>query len=723
MRPKKFFYDIRLLSQKEAKRREFELKNHQKNKVRAKKPLVFDALIPEDRIQKNVSRLWQKGRLVRNRKRLKTIGEAAESVCGRADTYVIPYKRLRAKTFFKNSLILFLKLSFVALMVYNAFSLYFEKDWLSEKINNLALASKAHLALAQESISTLDRDKSSEELEKAGIHLLAIKQELLKRGEYNYLLPNHPMLSNQLTAGQNMLEIGLLLKDTNTDINLLIDSITQDGPDESLALKSARLKAVLERISHRVERADIILKTDPKVKSALGGDLGQKVEKIIDQSKIELEKAEKVLGVMPLILGKDGNNKYLVFFENNAEMRPGGGFPGNYGIISFKDSKLEKIKIDNVYNLDRLIRSKIDTIEKNEENPVLGSDLPTDLYLPKPIEELSLYGYWKLFSSNWSLDFRDNAKRAIYQYNNFYPAENDVGGLIVLTPNIIEEILGIVGPIKMDGYGVEINKDNFREIIEFKVEVDNPYKAEGRWDINPKQILADFGPMLLDKISQSDLQKKIKIFEAMVKNAQEKQILLYHQDPQVQSIISDLGVSGEILETGGDSLGIFETNTNAAKNGQVIETRAVLKSEVSALGFTTDELSLAIVNNESNPRFLHGREEGYFEIVTPLGSRIREAKIDGQDFIGTLDYFEEAGHTIFGFRMILEPGEAKNVVLRYQAPLKNYTESGYSLNLFKQAGAKLIEFKGEINFEDTAKYGSEQRVIRESIDADKTIRF
>jgi len=63
------------------------------------------------------------------------------------------------------------------------------------------------------------------------------------------------------------------------------------------------------------------------------------------------------------------------------------------------------------------------------------------------------------------------------------------------------------------------------------------------------------------------------------------------------------------------------------------------------------------------------------------------------------------------------------VYIKYQAPLKGYSDSGYSLNLFKQAGAKLIEFKGEIKFEDSIKYGEGARIIKESIDSDKTIKL
>ncbi|TSC91470.1 MAG: hypothetical protein CEN92_259, partial [Candidatus Berkelbacteria bacterium Licking1014_96] len=705
MRPKKFFNDIRVLSQAEIKRLEFEIKNHQKKKPRTKKPLLFDTLFFEDKIEKRVSLLWQKRRLIKSEKRLKTIGEAAESVFRREQAGSVPYKKLRTKTLFKNSLVLFLKLSFVALMVYNAFSLYFEKNWLAEKINNLALASKAHLALAQESLSTFDQNKSSAEVEKAGINLLAIKQELLNQGEYNYLLPNHPLLADDLSRGQNVLELGLLVKDTNDDLNSLLDYLNQEQAKSGNILDKANdLKPIMARIDQRVNRADTILKTNPEVKIFLGVEAGDKIESIIDKSKIEIAKIKKILTLFPLILGANGDNRYLVFFMNNAEMTPGGGFPGNYGVVSFKNNNYQDLYINDIYYLQWLKTEKLAQLagDRNQKgiDPRAAVSLPSDLYLPDPVGKMVGQQYYTILYANWSLDFRENARRALYLYQNVYE-QGEADGVIALTPNVVEDILGIVGPIKMDDYGVEFTPENFRQMMEYKVEFDNPFKLEGRREVNPKQILADLGPKFMQKISEADLNKKIKILEAILDNASQKQILLYHTNPEVESLISQMDASGEIKDMPGDFLGIAQLNINGQKNGQAIERRVKFSSEVDSLGFANDELNLTILLAENNPRPLHERERSYLEVVVPAGSRIREAKMEGRDFLGEVDYFQEAGKTVFGFWIELDPGEAKNVVLKYQAPLKNYAESGYSLNLFKQAGAKPIEFKGEINFEDT----------------------
>jgi hypothetical protein len=736
LRPKKFFYDIMPIPRSEIMRRKFEIEEHQRKKAPQKKPLVLDTVLGDTAqkdIRKRISRIWQNENPRINiapREVFKAKANSLEQVAGsvlekRAQEVVPASKKIKPKKLLKKSLVLFVEFSLIALMIYNGLSLYFEKNWLIEKLNNLSIASKARLVNAQESLSSLDRQESTQELEKAGVHLNAIKEELLNQGEYNYILPNYPMLSDKLTTGQNILELGLMLKDTNSDINSFLNNISGDEKQgENILRRVDNLKPAIEKIEKRINRADVILKNNQQIKDTLGVETSSKIENIIDKSEDELAKIKKAYAFLPLILGANGDNRYLVLFMNNAEMRPGGGFPGNYGVINFENNNYKDMKINDIYYLQWLKRDRLKEINEDRDSgvdPRTSVALPADLYLADAMDKVSQKGYYNLFSSNWSLDFKDNAKRAIYLYKNVYE-QGDVAGVIALTPNVIEDVLAVVGPVKMDEFGIEYNKDNFRETTEYKVEFDNPYRIEGKKDYNPKQILADFGPKLMQKISEADLSTKIKLAEIILDNVNQKQILLYHTDPKVESLISEFNSSGEIKDTQGDFLGIAHSNLNGQKNGQSLERIVKFSSQVSGLGFANDELNLTILLDEDNPRPLHEKDISYVEIIVPEGSRIREAKMEGKDFIGSIDYFSEAKHTVLGFWVELQPGEAKNIILKYQAPLKGYSDSGYVLNIFKQSGAKAIDFEGTINFEDSSKYGSYPTIISGLIDSDKIIK-
>jgi hypothetical protein len=202
LKPKKFFQDIVLVPRSEMERMRLEIEKRKEKNLAPRQPLVLDTVLPEDYIQKGVSSLWQRESDTRS---LEEVAERA--LAKKSAVRPMVDRKVRAKTLLKNYLILFLELSFIALMIYNAVSLYFNQSWLVEKLNSLALDSKTHIALASESFSNFDRDRSTDELAKAGISLMQIKAELLNQGEYSYILPDHPLLNNQLTLGQNMLEL------------------------------------------------------------------------------------------------------------------------------------------------------------------------------------------------------------------------------------------------------------------------------------------------------------------------------------------------------------------------------------------------------------------------------------------------------------------------------------------------------------------------------------
>src|SRR6185437_16558381 len=64
--------------------------------------------------------------------------------------------------------------------------------------------------------------------------------------------------------------------------------------------------------------------------------------------------------IFPKLLGYNGTQTYLILFQNNAELRPGGGFIGSYGLVSFDHGKMGQFTIHNVYDADGLLTKHIE---------------------------------------------------------------------------------------------------------------------------------------------------------------------------------------------------------------------------------------------------------------------------------------------------------------------------------------------------------------------------
>ena len=59
------------------------------------------------------------------------------------------------------------------------------------------------------------------------------------------------------------------------------------------------------------------------------------------------------------MLGKDKPRKYLVLFQNDAELRPTGGFLTGFAVIQVDKGKISVIQSDDIYKLDEKFPKRI----------------------------------------------------------------------------------------------------------------------------------------------------------------------------------------------------------------------------------------------------------------------------------------------------------------------------------------------------------------------------
>src|SRR5258706_15817855 len=59
-----------------------------------------------------------------------------------------------------------------------------------------------------------------------------------------------------------------------------------------------------------------------------------------------------LIKIAPDLLGMKNKKTYLLLFQNNAELRPGGGFIGSYGLAVINKGKLQQLTIHNTYDAD-----------------------------------------------------------------------------------------------------------------------------------------------------------------------------------------------------------------------------------------------------------------------------------------------------------------------------------------------------------------------------------
>ena len=408
------------------------------------------------------------------------------------------------------------------------------------------------------------------------------------------------------------------------------------------------------------------------------------------------------------LLGGNGPRKYLFLFQNNHEMRATGGFIGSYGLLDIANGRVRKFFVDGIFNPDGQLKESI---------------VP-----PKPIQKMS--AAWSLHDSNWFPDFPTSAEKAISFYEK--TGGPTVDGVITLTPTVMQKLLRVTGPIRMDAYDKTLNADNFIEEVQQEVEVDYD-KTENK----PKQILADLAPILLDKLfNVSDGKQALATAQAFEEGLGEKQILMYSRNADIQKIVDDAGWSGRILDTQKDYLSVINTNINGYKTDGVVDESIEHKASVQEDGSIIDTVTVTRKHNggHTDKDWWNRVNADYMRVYVPQGSKLisaegqthesvespldydklgfkRDQDIDRQESSIAIDpstgtqVYDEAGKTVFGNWVYVSPQETVTITYNYLLPFKIQPESeekggfdSYSFIAQKQSGSAGSALVASVDF-------------------------
>lgn len=496
------------------------------------------------------------------------------------------------------------------------------------------------------------------------------------------LIPQKQQTSNLLLAARLLSEAGGDFVSAATEMKLL--SFTQSGfiskkpfvdifKEVSLKLNSADSKTTQawQIISH----ADI-------------GTISKNYAQLFFDSKEAVQSAAKGLSSLKstfelfssILIGE---KSLLFIFENNNELRPTGGFIGTFGNLKIKNGQISKIHISSVYDLDGQLSEKI--------RP------------PTPI--LNVNSRWFMRDSNWFSDFKESAKKVSQFYEKEGGETPDI--VVALTPNLIVDLLKITGPVNLPKYNLTLDFENFIE----QTQIASSNSENQNSPNSPKQILADFFSIFIQKLSELPDRDWIVAIESLQNSLTSKQLLAYAKSLNIQQQLEAFNWAGRILDTDGDFLQIVSANLGGSKTDLFIQQTANLKVSVDENGNLINELSVQRKN--TLPDFEYSKNLSYIRIYTPLGSQLlanegfdfksidsigqKNIKTDAdvlelekksvRDVVSGTTIGIESGKTVFGNWLEVKGGQTKIFKLTYKLPFKLGEIDKYSLLIQKQAGS------------------------------------
>ncbi len=372
--------------------------------------------------------------------------------------------------------------------------------------------------------------------------------------------------------------------------------------------------------------------------------------------------------VEPISLFRDG--KYLILFQNNAEIRSSGGFIGSYAVAEIHNLKIENLTFNtNIIALDRQF-----------------SDAGF-VQAPAPLAKFLKGKSWELRDSNYDASFPEASQDIL----SFYQKETgeNVDGVIALNAQVMVDLLKTTGPIHLDQYNLVISADNFYETTQYQVEKAY-WQDPANWVINePKTFLKDLYPEIIKRA----MANKIEFLKLLKRELNQKEIIFYFNDPTKEQVAEEQNWAGKI-PTKQELEDLFETNKDidylyinsnsysGDKSSIKIKESLDYRVETRADGKLQADLKITRIHTGSYV-WPDGPNDNWLRVFVPEGSMLLSAKLNEKDISGEVVVGAEAEKTFFGYQIFTNPGQANILEFSYLLPLK--TDS-YHLLIQKQPG-------------------------------------
>jgi hypothetical protein len=265
----------------------------------------------------------------------------------------------------------------------------------------------------------------------------------------------------------------------------------------------------------------------------------------------------------------------------------------------------------------------------------------------------------------------------------------------------------------MPAYNVTLDSNNFQDLVQFETS-ENYDKVLNQ----PKKFLADFAPVLLDRMSKFTKEQWLQFFQIISDNLTTRQAMFYSSNPKAQQQIETLGFSGKILDADFDYLNINNSNLGGTKTDLEISQSVNFAGRILSDGSVIDTVNVTRTNQGKD------QNRDYMRVLAPLGSTFISATgFDDYDYhASSADNFSvdpdlsawdagqtksnvlvhtEAGKTEFSGWVNTAPDQNKTISLTYILPSKLKSNSlnsdSYSLLLQKQPGALPFAFNANVN--------------------------
>lgn len=376
----------------------------------------------------------------------------------------------------------------------------------------------------------------------------------------------------------------------------------------------------------------------------------------LDSAEVLLTQVEPLVGILPIVLGSEGDRTWFVALQNLTESRATGGIFGAYAVINVNDGAI--------------------TMSASGSDRDLIPVVPPTTGLPNSFIEMWYNNIDDWRSINVSPHFPYTGRMVANEWEKY--SGQSVDGVLAFGQGIVQYMLAATGPVTIDGTTVDAT--NVVDFLALGVYEKYPDATDKNAFVS--QLVAELFTRL--QAGQFDLES---LLSATASTPTSDRLLAWAKKNDIQDKIVDAGYGGILPTEYGPTTAIAINNGGGNKLEQFLDVTVDYSlgecSTKPADRTRQSTMTLTLTNNAPTsglPAYVTPREDyastieqkavgSNLELVTvylPVGAEEGDTTLDGEY---TFAYYgEERDRTVLLFEVDLDPGQTKTVDIPFTEP-------------------------------------------------------
>ena len=317
--------------------------------------------------------------------------------------------------------------------------------------------------------------------------------------------------------------------------------------------------------------------------------------------------AQGLIGLVTWLLGVGHPRRFLIQTMDSAELRPGGGFTGQYGIVQIQDGRVTPPSLTDVTLLD-----------------YAGNGTAIGRKAPDGYSWMN-FGNWGIRDSNLSGDFPTTARMTMQLFQD--EGGGPIDGDIAFTPTLIGHIIDVTGPIKVPEYNETITSKNLEDRLHYyqqdysaiarEKQISGNYSHSGR-----KAFTSTLGKLLLDRVRHLPVKQLMEVVKGAIKDIQSHDLQIYFTDPAVEGWLVQHGYSGSTdTFSKQDGFMVVQANISISKASQYVHTTEHDDVTLDAQGGAKHNLTITLNYQQKGPVYGYDTYADYIRVYAPQNAQ------------------------------------------------------------------------------------------------------